>query len=527
MKHLSSVSFAGGRLTVTLDQASPYPVHRQIAQAIKSAVISGSLALGQMLPSMRRLAEALGVSRSTVQRAYEDLLSQGYIETTHGAGSRICRARQAARTHPLVSPPVTQSARPLSSYAESLLSVVGSVLPCVDYQCELRRVDYQCELCQEPDSLVQQYLHLLEGQCQLSLLQEAEKARAVSGLNELRSHYLSYLRRARAVDGTEEQVFVFSGKREALDTLCRILVDPGDCVAVENPTAPHALKTLMLSQAQIVPVPVDRDGMDVDWLTALPHRIKVLYLSPSCHKPSGAVLSSDRRRALVDWAEKNGTAILEDDTYSEFTYGRSLTPALQREAPGGFIYLSTLPSGILPLAGHTFVVVPHSLLAVLMQAKRLTGGEVPLLNQLVLTELIRGGHFERSIRSRRNRYEAIRAHLMKLLPLYFGSKINLSPALAGTEITFSLTSALTDDAVIACAQAARLGLRSTRSHYLGVGKAKEFVLSFAGLDEHSIEHRVRRFVIMLNNQVSQKSVAVARADYQASALYPIAALGAG
>ncbi|MCI0438813.1 MAG: PLP-dependent aminotransferase family protein, partial [Chloroflexi bacterium] len=320
----------------------------------------------------------------------------------------------------------------------------------------------------------------------------------VFGYPPLREAYASYLIRARAVNCSADQVVVFSARELRLDIVCRLLIDPGDWVAVENPGYPTPRRTLHACGANIAAIPVDMHGIDVDHLIDLPQQIKLVYVTPSHNSPTGAVLPLERRRKLLAWAERTGAFIIEDDYDSEFRYvGRPL-PSLQGlDSSDSVILLSCAWRILSPVQKLGFMVAPHCLKEALALAKTHIERYLPLLDQHALTDFINEGHLERNIRKLRGIYAQRRKCLVDALGAHLGKRVKTAPESAGLELMVQLQSGLTDEQIESLASEAGLPIVSSRPYYVGNGRRGEFIIPFNKLDRRALETAVEQFARLL------------------------------
>src|SRR5262249_39531423 len=170
------------------------------------------------------------------------------------------------------------------------------------------------------------------------------------GYMPLRRAIAAYLKRSRAVKCEAEQLAIVSGSQQGIDLIARLLVDPGDAVAIENPGYRGAHQVFLAAGAELCPVPVDECGLltELLWSGSLPP-VKIVYVTPSHQFPTGGILSSTRRQDLITWAGKTGSVVIEDDYDSEYRYGARPMPALQgMDASGSVIYIGTLSKMLFP-----------------------------------------------------------------------------------------------------------------------------------------------------------------------------------
>jgi GntR family transcriptional regulator/MocR family aminotransferase len=223
-----------------------------------------------------------------------------------------------------------------------------------------------------------------------------------AGLPELRRALARWVGRSRAVVATPDQVIVTAGTQQAIDLVMRLLVGPGDVVAIENPGYAPVRRLCSVAGAKFAPVPVDAEGIVVD---AIPSGAKVVFTTPSHQSPTGATMSLRRRRALLTFAERHGVAIIEDDYDSEYRYDdRPLEPLHALDRSGRVIYLGTFSKTLSPSLRLGFAVFPESLVAASIALRELLDWQPPVVNQQAMVRFIGDGHLERHLRRCRKIY---------------------------------------------------------------------------------------------------------------------------
>lgn len=479
---------------IDIDTTSYVPVYRQIADALRKAILDGDLVFGQPLPSYRDLSDSLSVGRSTVWRSFEDLISQGYVENVHGVGCFVAETLPGdASNMPQVEPGRTHNSMRKgvvrSAYWDRLLE--HAVRPTEVGQW----INGGPALHMTPLALWRQ---LLQKHCRMRDLSMLEYKTETFGYPPLREAYAAYLRRARAVNATADRVVIFSARELRIDLICRLLLEPGDVVAVENPCYPPIRQCLLVRNATVLPIPVDGQGLDVDYLINRKERIKLVHVTPSHHEPTGAVLSLERRRKLLQWAGSTGAFIIEDDYDSEFRYGSTPLPSLQgMDTTDSVIFRSCFWKILSPVLKLGFLVIPERLKNPVTLAKTLIERDLPLIDQFALTDFINDGHLERHIRWLRKKYGRRREALVGAVETYFGPAATTAKESAGMDLLIQLDSAVSDDEIVRLAEESGLQLLSSQKYYFDQGKKGEFIVQFSDLTEEALHNGVRSLARML------------------------------
>jgi GntR family transcriptional regulator/MocR family aminotransferase len=226
-----------------------------------------------------------------------------------------------------------------------------------------------------------------------------------AGYPPLRVAIAAYLGASRGVGCTAEQVIIVGGAQSGLDLAARVLLDPGDSAWVEDPGYVGARAALMAAGAELVPVPVDGDGLDVAAGEARDPHARLAVVTPGHHYPLGSSMSLARRHQVLDWATRAGAWVVEDDYDGEFRYAGRPLAALQGLRPDGpVIYIGTFSKILFPALRLGYVVVPPELIRTFVAARLAIDVTPPTLEQIALTDFIAEGHFARHIRRMRTLY---------------------------------------------------------------------------------------------------------------------------
>ena len=305
----------------------------RVYRALREAVADGRLPAGHRLPATRVLAADLGVARNSVATAYERLVAEGYLFARVGAGTFVAPVRdEVAPPRPPADP-----LRPRPGWTFTPLPASAEVPP--------PRWDFRTGL---PDARLfpfDSWRRLVSAELRLRANDPAGYA-APSGHPALRAAIARYVGYSRSVRAAEEDVLVTNGTQHALDLIGRVLLRPGDVVAVEEPGYPPARRLFASLGARVVGVPVDDDGLVVE---ALPGTARVVYATPSHQFPLGRAMSLARRHALLEWARGRQAAIVEDDYDSEFRFSaRPLEPLYSLDTAGRVLYVGTFSKTMLP-----------------------------------------------------------------------------------------------------------------------------------------------------------------------------------
>ncbi len=489
---------------INISSTSDHPLHRQIYDEVRQAILSGRLPRGKRVPSTREMAKSIGVARATVTLAYDYLLSEGYFEAYRGSGTYVSRhlpdelieageigtvdevlETDSGSTMP--RPPSTQRPRQLSQYGKALQSRNWLGFP--DHEPEIQFTFGRPDMDEFPMRIWSQLLSRHCRQRNLSLLDCPSRA---SGYEPLRSAIADYLARARAVVCDKEQVIVVNGSQQALDLVTRVLVDPGDTVGIEEPGYIGAQRAFQAQGAHLAPIFVDQGGVRVDYLksrfdVSTNSSLKLLYVTPSHQYPTGVSLTLPRRLDLLSWAVRTGTILIEDDYDSEYRYKGKPIPALAGiDSGASVIYVGTFSKVLLPALRLGYLVVPKDLIDVFSRAKWLMDRHSSLIQQQVLSDFILEGHLERHIRRMRAIYSQRRQLMIDVLNGLFEKSVTIYGENAGINMLVRLRTEVPDDVLVERARNLGVGLVSTRNMYLGDAPRGEFLLNYGSLKAEQI-----------------------------------------
>lgn len=471
-------------LQLPLDRAGPTPLHQQVFDGCRRAILTGRLRPGQRLPSTRILAAELGISRFPVLMAYEQLQHEGYLEGRSGSGTYVTRHIPDDLLRPAGGSGRTAAAAAAAAGAGRSVAAVrdeGGLRP---FRVSLPALD----------RFPRQLWSRLVARHARALAPELMAYGDPAGHHPLREAIADYLRATRAVRCEAEQILVVPGSQTALRICATVLASPGDVICIEEPGYPGAREALAVSGAVVTPVGVDEEGVDAQALAAVEGRVRAAYVTPSHQYPLGMAMSAARRLELLSWAERTGAWILEDDYDSEYRYASRPLGSLQgMEAETRVIYIGTFSKVLFPALRMAYVVVPPALWDRFVRAREAIDIFSPTLYQLVLTDFLRDGHFARHLRRMRAVYLGRRAALLEALRTHCAGLLDVFNADAGLHLSARLAPGLDDVTVVR--RLAQRGLTATplSGCYAGDDPRSGLLLGFGGTDEAGL-HRATRIL---------------------------------
>lgn len=471
----------------------------QIYRQLRERIVEGRLAGGTRLPSTRDLAGQLGVSRKTTLDVFERLLAEGYLIARRGSGTFVAdtlerlparapghpnaqiRAAEAGSREP---PDERQTYEPRDANARPWWQTQPEALamPRPDPRLACDFAGGVTDKSRFPFDVWRR--------CITDALRVQARGQGAyrdpAGEEKLRLAVSRYLAFNRAVASNWDDVIVTQGAQQALALLARVLLRPGDTIAVEDPGYPPAREAFASLGAKVVPVPVDADGLIV---AKLPKSARVVYVTPSHQFPLGMPMSLARRVALLEWAQTHGALVIEDDYDCEFRFeGRSLEPLKSLDNAGLVAYVGTFSKTIFPELRVGYMVPPAALKGVLMHARQTADCHGCVLTQTALANFMLNGHFARHLRRMHQTYGARRemllAHLRGPLSAWLDP---VMPNTAGLHLAARLVAGADESALLAAARAASVGLHALAPFHLNAPLQQGFLFGYGAVEVEQID----------------------------------------
>jgi GntR family transcriptional regulator/MocR family aminotransferase len=456
-------------LPLLLDRQASLPLHRQLYDQIREAILTGQLAAGTQLPPGRLLAGQLGVSRTTVVQAYEQLAAEGYLEGQQGAGTFVATLDTSTHTPPPAPHPPSAQPSP------------APPPPQFDFRYGVPDLELL------PLALWRRLLLRQWQRPTAAMLSYGETA----GWRPLREALVGYLARARAVRAGPDDILITAGSQQALDLIARTVLRPGERVVLEEPGYRGARAAFQAAGATILPLPVDDQGLDPAMLATLAPPPRLVCVTPSHQFPTGAVLPLNRRLALLAWAEQVGALIVEDDYDSEFRYQGAPLAALQGlDRRGRVFYLGTLSKSLFPALRLGYLVMPPAWREATLALKDISDRHSPTIEQATLAEFIHQGHYERFIRRLRRAYGIRRELLLAAL-----TRRGLQPAArepAGLHVLLPLPATSDEAAIVAAARTAGIAVTPGARYSALASPPPRLLLGHTAIREAQIEPGIER-----------------------------------
>ncbi|MFF2481650.1 PLP-dependent aminotransferase family protein [Paenibacillus sp. NPDC058071] len=457
---------------------------KQIYTMLREKIVAGHYPSRSRLPSTRDLADEFGVSRALMVEVYEQLIAEGYLEGRQGSGTYVME---------------------LGSHMERLLTKPPSVaignggtVADKNSKQQIQRIDFRPSFPALNHFPLRKWKEtLIAAHSELSVA-ELGYEDDPAGDWELRNGISRMLYHTKGITCSPNQIIVTAGATQAISLLSRLLLHPGDTVALENPTATFIRRIFESSGADLIPVPVDEQGLRVE---ELPQRRypKCIFVTPSHQFPLGSILSIGRRLELLEYAQAAGSYIIEDDYDSEFRYVGMPVRALRELDDKRVIYVGTFSKNMFPALRFGYMVVPYELLDALLELKQIADMNCPKLSQKTLAKFIADGHLEQHVARMRRLYSKRRKCLIHSLTDAFGEDVSISGDAAGLHLVMELSGSRFDPQRIAQIEEQHIRLYPAESYILTKDRTENrLIMGFGNVDERQIKEGVQIIAHLIN-----------------------------
>jgi len=488
---MSKIATSFPHVAIALDRSSPTSLYRQLYDHLRNAILSGRLAPGTRLPSTRELASELNIARNTVLNTFEQLYAESYLERRVGDGTYVSHQlpddllrvnnQQSTQSH-------RKRANAASFMAVSVANYSGPPRPFRTGTPAFDAFPYKLW-----GRLLAQRWSNSAGE----MLQYSDSA----GYLPLRKAIAAYISTTRGVRCTPEQLIITSGSQHALEIVIRTVLKTGDKVWIEDPGFLGARASFIAANANLVPVPVDNEGLNTASGIERCSDPNLIYVTPSHQYPLGSTLSLSRRLALVKLAARCGAWIIEDDYDSEFRYvGRPLAALQGLDTEQRVIYIGTLSKVLFPSIRIGYIVAPPDLFDALLSARCLSGHQSATLDQAVLADFISQGHFARHIRRMRVLYAERQQALVNSAKSELKGLLEIKPSEAGMHLLGWLPEHVDDHEAFRQATAAGVEVTPLSAYCIEPPKRGALRLGYTGYKSREIWRATRRLAEALTNK---------------------------
>jgi GntR family transcriptional regulator/MocR family aminotransferase len=481
----------GALLAFQLESDAASPIFQQLYRQLRQAVLERRLQPGVRLPATRYLADELGVSRTSVLAAYDQLASEGFLEQRARSGVFVALdlpTIPAPKPAPAAPKPLRLGIRARDAVGIGPIGVAPTT----------KKPWPGCFVSGAPD--VSQFPWDLWSRLLARSWREAGAQLSVGGdpggHPDLRTAIARYLGEARGIACDPKHVLVVSGIRQAVDLSCRLLLDPGDQVWMENPGYPGIRAVLAANGCEVAGIPVDDEGLDVDAGRRAAGKARLVCVAPSHQFPLGVALSLQRRLTLLDWAREAGAWILEDDYDSEYRYaGRPLAALKSLDADHRVIYVGTLSKLLFPSLRLGYLVAPPQLAEPFRRLRSALDDQPSMVAQPALADFIGSGHLAAHVRRMRQVYAQRQRAFLKAARAHLKGLVAFRAEESGLHLVGRLGPALggrSDQALAAAAAREGIVLSALSAYDLFGDGPRGLMFGYAAAPDHLVAPALRR-----------------------------------
>jgi len=441
-------------MRIPLDRQSEIPLYQQIESYLRQGILSGSLAADTRLPASRQLAHDLGVNRLTVENAYAELEVDGLVYSKMGSGTYVLPA------NPLPPLPKDGPGAAWPLWQQNMGFQIKTNKRQASEEISRKSVRHALR---QPISFGSGIgdAHLFPAEDFRKVLQTVMRRDGIAALDygapnghaplrETITHILA----SQGLQTHSDNVLITAGSQQALSLVSQLLLKPGDVILVESPTYSGALDLFRALHFEVVGIPVDGQGMQVEGLEKLlqQHHPKLIYTIPNFHNPTGTCLSNSRRRQLIILADRYNVPILEDDFVGDLRYEGRTQPALKALDPGGrVIYVSTFSKILMPGLRVGFLVAEGPIYHALVDFKRVNDLATSTLVQRALEAYVTVGRYQSHLRRSCQMFRKRRDVMLSAIKRYLPAEVHLDPPQGGMFIWLQLPQDLSSETLLSFA----------------------------------------------------------------------------
>lgn len=473
---------------IKIDKKDKRPLWLQIVDQVIDYITDGQLSPGDPLVPTRQLARELGISRSSVQIAYEELQSRGYVTTSRRGGTKVCDIMGDGIVSDTHEPPPIIPENPL-------------------LEEKLERVEHWPDVKIEEKAEIDFRLHVpyIDATFQKSWRQASNTALKENnlfdwgysssyGLYSVREQISRYLAIERGIHVDPSQILLTLGARQTMDIIAQALLQEGDLVSVEDPGFPVAWSSMQYRKMEIEPVPVDHQGICVDQISP---QSKMIFTTPSHQFPSGVLMTANRRQELIQFARQNQTWIIEDDYDGEFRYRGAPLPSLYSQMPTNILYFLSFTKLLAPGIRLAAVIGPKEAIERMAKVQEYVCRHLPIMEQLTLGQFFETGDLLKHVRRMRSIYHKRHRDIIGTLNTSGLSKyFQIQGTDSGLHVLLEADQDFDEYQAVQTALKTGVGIFPL-SPYCLKSKRKGLLLGFAHLDSPQIIEGIQRLAKVL------------------------------
>lgn len=491
---------------IKLERNNGLPLYRQICQRLREAILSGELTEGTRLPTERALASELGVNRTTVMNAYNELASEGLIEGHVGRGTLV-RRNHFPQLDEQFEHETASWLLGLPAGERELLGPDARLLSELAASGERKEIISLTLGTPAPDLLPAEMLNTIFAEGLISARQAALGYCPVEGMHDLRREIALWMRK-RGVPVDTDHILILSGSTQGVGLVGRLLLNPGEEVVVEVPTYLGAIQAFRALQARVIGVPTDSDGIRVDLLESIlaRHRPRLIYLQPNFQNPTGQSMSPERRRRLLLLARRYQTPILEDDPYGDIYFqGKRPQPLKALDSDNQVIYLSSFSKILAPGLRVAWLAAPAPMIERLSLHKQIFDLNTNALGQWSVMEILRRDLLTDHLSLLRERYKHKRDLMLQAINVYWPREVRVSHPEGGFHLWCRLPGDLRTRTLLREAANERVAFVIGEPFHVDGGGQQQFRVSFAYPSEEDIDEAIKRIGYAMKRLLARRS----------------------
>jgi len=492
-KQIDELPLAG----IHLDNSSLVPLYKQLYNLLREGILSGRFKAGQKLPGTRTFSNELKISRNTVTQAFEQLNIEGYITGATGAGTYVTteipdKFLISNNKHVIQKP----RNRKLPFKLKEKFNPPELLYRNTE---EDKVIPFQNGLPSLDDFPISTWLKIINKNGNyIPYLQFGYKSS--TGYKPLKEAVADYLQTYRAVNCRQEHIIIINGSQQGLDLISRVLLQEKANVYLEDPGYFGARASVLTAGVNILPIPVDDEGINLDYASKKYPKPDFIYTTPSHQFPLGSIMSIARRLKLLEYANKNDALIIEDDYDSEFRYAGSPLPSLQgMDNFNRVIYIGTFSKVLFPGLRLGYLVLPDdSMVEQFAIAKSISDRQSPIFDQVVLSKFIEEGHFTKHIRKMRMLYKERQEFLIEEIKKETDGLLEVKPSDAGMHIVAWLPDDFNDKKISTLAWENDLIVYPLSEYTLKFKRRPGLIMGYTAFDKDKLREGVLKLKKILN-----------------------------
>jgi GntR family transcriptional regulator/MocR family aminotransferase len=461
--------------TPLIDNTINKPIYYQLYECIKKEIIYGNIKTDEKLPSLRKLAKHLQLSKNTIEAAYEQLYAEGYIKRIPKVGYLV----EDIHSDLLKVPNVFNSEHLMEENLEDSKKI--------KYDFEPKYMDKSCY----NPKMWKNIINSIINEEFETLLSYGD----AQGEYELRYELAKYIYENRGVHCAPNQIVVGAGTQYCLNMICQLLRENFNSIGMEEPGSNYVRCVFERNQFNIEPINVNEDGLDVKKLEN--SKCKLAFVTPSHQFPKGVIMSVKNRLQLLNWAKNNNGIVIEDDYDSEMRFIGKPIPSLKSlDNFDKVIYLGTFSKVFIPSLRISFMALPNWLLDLYLDKYKMNTQTTSKLNQIALARFMQKGYLQSHIRKMRRHYENKYKIITKAIHAYMGNNVNLISSSAGMRVILEIKTSFTEEQIVKLAKHADIRISPISQYYIvknnyeGNGKVR-VLISYKGIPTEDIDPAIK------------------------------------